>query len=75
MNVRTRKFVGAIALLVFLTVYVLLAMAVAIILQVRGVAGIGETLYYVLAGLVWVVPAGIIVRWMQKEPPSVGQQR
>ena len=65
MPTRTRKFVGTIALLIFLTGYVLLAMAVAIVLQVRGVAGIGELAFYIVAGIVWVIPAGLIVRWMQ----------
>lgn len=70
MSTRTRKLLGTLALLVFLTLYVLLAMAVAIVLQVRGVGGAGELAYYVLAGLVWVIPAGLIVQWMLKYPPE-----
>jgi hypothetical protein len=66
---RTRKLLGAIALLAFLTVYVLIAMMVAIVLQVRGIGGAGEAAFYILAGLVWVLPAGVIVQWMQKSVP------
>ena len=65
---RSRKLIGAIFLLIFLTVYVLLAMLTAVVLQVRGVGGAGELAYYILAGLLWVIPAGIIVQWMQKTP-------
>ena len=65
---RSRKLIGAIVLLIFLTVYVLLAMLTAVVLQVRGVGGAGELAYYILAGLLWVIPAGIIVQWMQKTP-------
>jgi FtsH-binding integral membrane protein len=67
---RTRKFIGTIALLIFLILYVFLAMGVAIVLQARSVGAIGEFLYYLVAGLIWVVPAGLIVQWMQKSPPD-----
>lgn len=66
MTQRTRKLAGTIALLVFLSCYALLAMAVAIVLQVNNAGKVAELLYYVLAGLLWVVPAGILIAWMQK---------
>ena len=65
MTNRTRKFIGAIALLVFLTVYALAAMMVAIALQVNA-SKLAEVLYYVIAGLAWTIPAGVIVWWMQQ---------
>jgi hypothetical protein len=64
---RTRKLVGAIALLVFIAVYALLAMAAAIILQVSA-SKMVELIYYIVAGLLWVLPAGAIITWMQKSP-------
>ena len=67
---RTRKLLGTFLLLAVLSVYCLLAMAAAHILQVRGVGLVGELAYYVVAGLAWVLPAGLIVTWMQKTPPS-----
>ncbi len=72
MPIKTRKLFGTIALLIFIIVYVLLAMSVAIVLQVRGVGPLGELAYYVLAGLIWVLPAGLIVQWMAKIPPVTG---
>lgn len=64
MTVRTRKLVGAIALLVFLAVYALSAMMVAIVLQVSA-SKVTELVYYPIAGLLWVLPAMWLVRWMQ----------
>ena len=65
----TRKLIGTVALLVLITVYALLAMAAAIILQTRDIGRLGELAYYVVAGVLWVLPAGVIVWWMQKSPP------
>ena len=65
MSPRLRKLAGTVALLVFLSVYALLAMAVAVVLQVNASKAV-ELGYYVIAGLAWVIPAGIIVKWMQR---------
>ncbi len=73
MTVRTRKLIGAVVLLLFLAVYALLAMFIAIVLQVSASKWI-ELAYYVVAGVAWVIPAGWLVRWMQRpdtpSPPS-----
>ncbi|MEQ1694548.1 MAG: DUF2842 domain-containing protein [Hyphomicrobiaceae bacterium] len=66
MPIRTRKLLGTIALLIFIFVYVLLAMSVAVVLQVRGVGTLGELAFYIVAGLIWVLPAGVIVKWMAR---------
>lgn len=65
MTMRTRKLVGTILLVVFLTIYSLLAMMVAFALQVNA-SKLAEVAYYVIAGLAWVIPAGWIIWWMQK---------
>ncbi len=64
MTIRTRKFVGAIALLAFVAVYALAAMMVAVVLQVNG-SKLAELIYYPVAGLLWVLPAMWLVKWMQ----------
>lgn len=66
MTQRKRKLWGTIALLVFITLYALLALAVAVVLQVREAHGVVEVLYYIVAGLAWVIPAGFIITWMQR---------
>lgn len=65
MTLRTRKLVGAIALLVFLTGYALIAMGVAMVLQVNESKWV-ELGYYIVAGLAWVLPAGWIISWMHR---------
>jgi hypothetical protein len=66
MTQRQRKFLGTIALLLLIAVYALAAMGVAIVLQVHNVSKFVELLYYVVAGLLWVLPAGLLISWMQK---------
>jgi len=65
MQMRTRKLVGTIVLFVFLLIYSLAAMMVAIALQVNASKFI-EVIYYIVAGLAWTIPAGAIIWWMQK---------
>jgi uncharacterized protein DUF2842 len=63
MHIRTRKLVGTVALFVLVTVWALLAMALAqspTLAANRWLA----TLYYAVAGLGWVLPAMPLVWWM-----------
>jgi hypothetical protein len=62
---RLRKFIGAIALLVLVCVWALLAMALAQS-ALTNVNGFIAALYYVVAGLGWVLPAMPIVWWMAR---------
>lgn len=70
MTQRRRKLFGTVALLILILVYSLLAMFVAVVLQVNKANGVVELAYYVVAGLLWVVPAAAIVSWMAKEDPA-----
>jgi hypothetical protein len=65
MTARTRKLIGAIVLVAFLAVYALAAMMAAIVLQVSASKTV-ELLYYPVAGLLWVLPAMWLIRWMQR---------
>ena len=64
MNIRTRKLFGTVALLVFLGLYALAALAVAIVLQVNEASKLTELAYYLVAGLAWIIPAGVVIAWM-----------
>ena len=66
MTQRARKFTGAILLILFIAVYALLALAVAVVLQIRQANGFVEFVYYIVAGLLWVLPAGLLIKWMAK---------
>ncbi|PJG54485.1 DUF2842 domain-containing protein [Bradyrhizobium forestalis] len=65
MTIRTRKFLGAILLLVLATVWALLGMALA---QMPWIAESSwrQAIYYVVVGMGWVLPAMPIVSWMQR---------
>jgi hypothetical protein len=65
MPVRLRKFIGAIALLALVMVWALLAMALAQS-ALTDINGFVATLYYIVAGLGWVLPAMPIIAWMSK---------
>lgn len=66
MTIRTRKFVGAVAILALIGVYALLVVAVAAVLQVQGASKLTELGFYIIAGLLWTLPAGWIIYWMQR---------
>ena len=66
MTQRARKFTGAILLILLIAVYALLALAAAVVLQIRQANGFVELVYYVVAGLLWVLPAGLLIKWMAK---------
>jgi uncharacterized integral membrane protein len=66
MTIRTRKLIGTAALLVLIVVYALLAMVVAMVLQMQNANKVVELAYYVFAGTLWTIPAGAIIWWMQQ---------
>lgn len=65
MTIRTRKFVGTIALLVLVVVWSLMGMTVA---QTPWLANSGllQAIFYVVAGIGWVLPAMPIISWMAR---------
>lgn len=65
MNIRTRKLIGMIVLLVFVGFYAILVMALGSS-QLLEVNGFVTLLFYAAAGLLWVPPAALIIKWMEK---------
>src|SRR5919107_176519 len=63
MRIRTRKLIGTIALFALAIVWSLLAMALAQSV-LTSISGFTAVIYYVIAGLGWVLPAMPIVSWM-----------
>jgi hypothetical protein len=66
MQMRTRKLIGTIALLAFVTLYFLLAMLITAS-TLPGRPMLVQILGYMVAGLAWVVPAGWLISWMSRE--------
>jgi Protein of unknown function (DUF2842) len=71
MRQRTRKLVGALVLVPFVIVYALAAMLLAAGL-LPGAPYWAAMLYYAVAGLAWVIPAGLLIRWMQRPDAGYG---
>jgi hypothetical protein len=65
MKIRTRKLLGTIALLLLLVVWSLVGMAAA---QMPSLANsrLFQAIFYVVAGIGWVLPAMPIVSWMSR---------
>jgi Protein of unknown function (DUF2842) len=66
MPIRLRKFIGAVALIALVTTWALVAMALAQLPVIKA-NGVIEAIYYVVAGLGWVLPAMPLIRWMSEE--------
>ncbi len=65
MSMRTRKLIGAFALLALATVWSLVAMALAqsVLTNINGLVAV---IYYVVAGLGWVLPGMLLIKWMTR---------
>ena len=65
MPIRTRKFLGTIALLVLVVFWSLLGMTIA---QTPWLAAsrLYQAIFYVVAGIGWVLPAMPIISWMSR---------
>jgi hypothetical protein len=63
MRMRTRKLIGTFALLLLAAVWALLAMALAQS-ALTDINGLVAAVYYLVAGLGWVLPAMPLVKWM-----------
>ena len=65
MPIRLRKLIGAVVLIVLVLTWALVAMALAQSPVIKAHSLI-EVIYYVVAGLGWVLPAMPLVKWMSK---------
>jgi len=65
MRIRTRKFFGTIALLLLVVVWSLTAMTVAQLPWLAN-SGLSQAIFYVVAGIGWVLPAMPIISWMSR---------
>ena len=65
MRQRTRKLIGTVLIAVFVPLYSLIIMTI-------GAAKLADSsttmrlLFFAFFGLVWVIPAGAVIYWMQK---------
>jgi uncharacterized membrane protein YuzA (DUF378 family) len=67
LNSRVRKLIGGGAMLVFVVVYALIAMAFAQSRPIQEAQGLVQTLCYVILGLAWILPLMPLIKWMERE--------
>ncbi|MET1415005.1 DUF2842 domain-containing protein [Roseibium sp. HPY-6] len=60
-----RKFVGMVVLVIFVVVYAFTAMVIGDI-TLQDSSNLARFVYFAIAGLLWVIPAGAIIWWMEK---------
>jgi hypothetical protein len=65
MSQRTRKLIGTALLLALVVFWALLAMSIAQA-RVPHMSGLAGGALVVFLGLIWIVPAGLIIRWMSR---------
>lgn len=65
----TRALFGTMLLVGFIAIYIFAASILAIAVLPRD-NRLAEFLYYAVAGLAWVPPAGLIIRWMYAAPKA-----
>ena len=71
MRIRVRKLIGTFALLALIVVWTILSMALAYAVF-RLDNPILAAVYYVVAGLGWVLPAMPLISWMLRPDPEGG---
>lgn len=67
MPVRLKKFIGTFVLLFMVAVYAVFATALATLYLAQSAAYV-HLAYFLVTGLLWVVPAMFVIRWMEREP-------
>ncbi len=65
MRQRQRKLLGTVALLALVVFWALFAMSL-VYGCVGALPAYGQMLTYLALGLVWVLPAGLLIWWMQR---------
>jgi hypothetical protein len=65
MTVRQRKFIGMVAIVAFLILYCLIAMAIGGMVAV-GLPRLLEIGFFVIAGIAWLPIVMMIIRWMSR---------
>lgn len=69
MTIRTRKLIGTVGLLVLVVIWSLTGMVIA---QTPLLASskLAQAIFYVVAGLGWVLPAMPLISWMSRPDPQ-----
>ncbi len=69
MNRRTRKLIGAVAILVFVCVYALVVMAI-VQGRIQELSHEVQAILYAVLGMAWIVPLMPLIKWMERPDPE-----
>ncbi|MCA0275501.1 MAG: DUF2842 domain-containing protein [Proteobacteria bacterium] len=72
MPVRVKKLIGTVLLVLLVTVYALVATMVAVA-QLAESSAVVHLIYFILTGLLWILPAMWIIKWMVTPPKNAGR--
>jgi hypothetical protein len=64
-----KKLIGTVFTLAWLVVYSLIAMGIGVRVLPHAAWPVA-LLYYALAGTLWIIPVGLMLPWMHREPAS-----
>lgn len=67
MPVRLKKFIGTVLIVVLVILYALIATTVATYRLAESPWYV-HLIYFLVSGVVWVVPAMFIIKWMERPP-------
>ena len=67
MSPRIKKLIGTIVTLVWIPIYAFFAMGIAAHLLPHA-TWYAAFLFYAIAGTLWIVPIGLMLPWMYREP-------
>jgi len=67
MSPHIKKLIGAIVIVIWVPIYALVAGALGVHVLPRA-TWYEELLYYAVAGTLWIVPIGLMLPWMNREP-------
>ncbi len=67
MPIRLKKLIGTVLLVALVVVYAIVATIIAVA-QLSQSGPLVHLLYFLLSGLLWILPAMGIIKWMVTEP-------
>jgi hypothetical protein len=66
MSARIRKLIGGVAMIAFVAVYALVAMALAQSRPLQEAPALVQTVGYIVLGLAWTLPLAPLIKWMER---------
>ena len=65
MPIRLKKLIGTLLIIVWIFIYVLIAMRLAVAI-LPDAPWVIQLAYYAFAGFAWIIPPGFLIQWMSE---------